>query len=110
MEKDEGDPGLVRGFGCGARLRQAQVVELSNRGVSRRPKLAIDGRIRTAYELGRLSLGLGEHLLPPGPEVPAGGSAAERTLEGVAVRADEARQGEGGHDRATLAPANNLSV
>ena len=73
---------------------EPEVVELANRGVSRRPQLAIDGRVRTAYELGRLPLGLGEHLLPPGPEVPARGSAAERPLERVAVRADEARQGE----------------
>ena len=91
MEQDELDSRLRGSLGGRARLLEPEIVELANRGVARRAQFAVDVRVARP-DVGRgLTPGELEHRLAPGPEVAALRSPAQRTLERVAVRVDEAR-------------------
>ena len=70
----------------------AHVVELADRGEAGRTHLAIDVGVQAADPLGRQPLRLGVHAVAPRPEVAAFDPAAQRALERVAVRVDEAGQ------------------
>jgi len=59
--------------------------------------------------LGRLLVREPEHRVAPGPEVAPLGAAAERSLEGVAVRVDEAGDREPVRHVATLSASPHLS-
>ena len=74
--------------------RPAEIVELSDRRVARGALLAIDGFVRHAHGLWRLERCLGEHGVPPGPEVGAGRASPQSPLEAVRMGVDEARQGQ----------------
>ena len=50
--------------------------------------------VLVAHELGRLTVGLGEHRLAPRPEVASCRAPPQRPLERVAVRVHEARESE----------------
>src|SRR5262249_27999995 len=95
-QQDEDDPGLLRGIGRCERFVEAEVVELADGRVARGPQLAVDGCVPGGDGLGGLALRLGEHALPPAPEVVPCSGAAQRALEGVRVRVDEPGQGEHG--------------
>ena len=98
VEEHDLDPDRGAGLDRRASLRNAEVVELADRGVARRAQLAVRLLVRDAHEVGGLPLGLREHRLAPGPEVAARGATAKRALERVAVSVDEAGQREcGGH-------------
>ena len=90
VQQNEGDVGRVGGFRGGERLHEAEVVELADGGVAGGAHLAVDLLVRCSDPLGILLIREGEHRVAPGPEVAALGAAAERALEGVAVRVDEA--------------------
>ena len=106
-QDDELDPGLDGGLDRRARLGEAEVVELADRGVTAVAHLDVRGRVELADARRRLALRLGEHQLPPRPEVAAAGPAAKGPLEGVAVRVDEARQRERlGHVGEPRSPAS----
>jgi len=100
-QHDDANVRLFRGLDRGERFVEAEVVELADCGVSRRPQLAIHLGVLPAHELRRLALGLGEHELPPGPEISGAlPLAAQGPLEPVAVGIHESRQAEGlGHGR-----------
>ena len=76
-EEHELDPRLAGGRrGRLARLVEAEVVELADRGVAGAAHLGVGGRVELAHGRGRLPFRLGEHQLPPGPEVAAARAAA----------------------------------
>ena len=103
VEEDEGDSRGCRGLGCCERLLKAEVVELADRGVAGGTHLPVHLLVVDADALGRLALGELEHRVAPRPEVAAAlGSAPERTLEGVAMRVDEAGDREPVRHVATL--------
>ena len=108
VEEDEGDSGGCRGLGCCERLLEAEVVELADRGVARAAHLAVHLLVVDADALGRLPVRELEHRVAPGPEVAALGAAAERALEGVAVRVDEAGDREPVRHVATLSASRHL--
>jgi hypothetical protein len=75
-QEHELDPGLGGRLGSGARLVEPEVVELPDRGVAGRDHLPVGRRVERA-DAGRcLLFRLGEHRLPPRPEVAAPGAAA----------------------------------
>src|SRR5581483_4311893 len=88
------DARLARRLDGGVRLREAEVVELADRRVAGGEHLAVGLRVDGADGLRRLACRLLEHRLAPRPEVAALGAPAERALEGVRVRVDEAGEGE----------------
>ena len=108
VEQHERDAGLGGRLGRRERLGGAEVVELADRRVARR-RASRGRRRRSALrtESGRRAVGLLEHPVAPRPEVGAGGAAAQRPLEGVAVAVDEAGEGKSrrGHVPTTLPPA-----
>ena len=93
-EEHELDPGLRGRLDRRPRLRQAEVVELAHGRVPGRAQLAVDGRVLPADRVGRLPRRLEQHRLAPRPEVAALGASAQRALERVRVRVDEAGEGE----------------
>ena len=103
VQHDELDSRGRRGFLGGERLGETEVVKLPDRGVACGPHLSVRALVRATDEVRRLQFRLGEHVLAPRPEVSSGRTAAQRSLEGVAVRVDETRQTQGlAHDGATL--------
>jgi hypothetical protein len=94
VKEHELDPCCGSRFSGGVRLRDPEVVELSDGRIPRREHLSVRGLVGGADELGCLPLGLREHRLAPGPEVAACGTPAQAALEGVAVRVHEARKSE----------------
>ena len=102
VEEDEGDAGCVGSLRGRERLLEAEVVELADRGVAGGEHLAVDLLVLGADALGALLVGEREHRVAPGPEVAALGAPAERSLEGVAVRVDEAGDREPLRHEATL--------
>ena len=97
-QNDDSNVRLFRSVDCRQRFVEAEIVELADRGVSRRPQLAIDLDVLPAHELRRLAFGLGKHELPPGPEIP--GALPFAAQGAVAVGIDKSRQAEGlGHGR-----------
>src|SRR5262249_38286706 len=92
VEEDEpdarvgGSVGDRRSDGC------AEVVELGDSAVARRPHLPVCIRVQPTRELGCLAARLLEHALAPGPEIASCGATAERPLERVAVGVDDPRQ------------------
>ena len=102
VEEDERDAGGFRGLGRSECLLEAEVVELADRGVAGAAHLAVHLLVVDADALGRLPVRELEHRVAPGPEVAALGAAAERPLEGVAVRVDEAGDREPVRHVATL--------
>ena len=109
VEQDERDPGGSRGLGRSECLLEAEVVELADRGVARAAHLAVNLLVVDADALRRLLVRELEHRVAPGPEVAALGAAAERSLEGVAVRVDEAGDREPVRHVATLSASPHLS-
>ena len=86
-------------------------MELPDRGVPGGTQLPVDEGVLTADELGSLAFRLGQHELAPAPEVRTARSAAERALEGMAVRVHESRQAEGlGHGRILSTPMATRAV
>src|SRR5262245_65970284 len=102
VEEDERDVGGFCGFGGGQRLLEPEVVELADGGVAGGEHLPVPLLVVGAGGFRRLSVGQVEHRVAPGPEVAALGAAAERPLEGVAVRVDEAGDREPVRHGATL--------
>jgi CDP-diacylglycerol---glycerol-3-phosphate 3-phosphatidyltransferase len=100
-EQDDGeDSGLLGRLRGRDGLFEAEIVELPDRGEAGGTKLPVDVDVLTPHAFGRLVLGLGQHQLPPGPEVPAARPAAQRPLEGMAMGIDETREAEAlGHGR-----------
>ncbi len=92
VQDDELDAGLGGPLGEGARLLEAEVVELPDRREPRGAHLPVGRRVERADALRGLVFRLGQHPVPPGPEVTSCGPTAERALEGVAVSVDEALQ------------------
>ncbi len=90
VEEDEGDSGSVGRLGGCECLLEAEVVELTDRRVAGGEHLAVDLLVLGANSLRALLVGERQHRVAPGPEVAALGAAAERALEGMAVRVDEA--------------------
>src|SRR4029079_1493170 len=90
VKEDEGDARGIGRFRRGERLLEPEVVELADRGVAGGEHLAVDLLVAGADALGRLPVGELEHRVAPGPEVAALGVAPERSLEGAALRVDEA--------------------
>ena len=93
-EEHELDARFGGGLRGRSRLVDAEVVELADRGVARVGHLGVRDRVELAHRGRRLPLRLGEHQLPPRPEVAAAGTASQCALKRVAVRVDESRQGE----------------
>jgi hypothetical protein len=85
---------LRRVDGC-ERLVEPEVVELADRGVAGGAHLGVDARVCRPHRRRRLALRLREHDLSPGPEVPPFGAAAKRSLKGMRMGVDEARQCQG---------------
>ena len=100
VKEHERDAGLAGRLGRRAGFGRTEVVELADRRVAGREHLAVGGGVGGPDEIRSLALGLREHAVAPGPEVATGGTAAQRTLERMAVRVDEAGQPQRGvHDR-----------
>ncbi len=91
VKEDKLDSRLGRSVGRGMGLREPEVVELADGGVPGRAQLAIDLRIARSHPFRGLTLCELEHRLAPRPEIGAFGPPAQRPLERVAVRVDEAR-------------------
>ena len=85
VEHDELDAHLVRGLRSRPCLLEPQVVELAHRRVPGPTHLGEDSGVIGA-DAGREL----EHRVPPSPEVRSFDPAAQRPLESVAVRIDEA--------------------
>jgi CDP-diacylglycerol--glycerol-3-phosphate 3-phosphatidyltransferase len=94
VEHHELDPGGGRSLRRCVSLGQAEIVELSDGRVARGALLAIDAFVRLAYRLRRLVRCLGEHGVPPCPEVGAGCASPQSPLEAVRMGVDEAWQGQ----------------
>ncbi len=90
VKEDELDSRLGRSLGRGMPLREPEVVELADGGVPGRAQLAIDLRIARSHPFRGLTAGELEHRLAPRPEIGAFGPSAQRPLERVAMRVDEA--------------------
>ena len=71
VEEDECDPGCVGGLSRGESLLEAEVVELADCCVARRPHLAVDLLVVGTDPVGALLVGEVEHRVAPGPEVAA---------------------------------------
>ncbi len=82
-------------LGGGARLVEAEVVELADGGVAGATHLPVDLDVARPDVSRGLTPSEVQHRLPPRPEVAALGAAPERALERVAVRVHEAGQREG---------------
>ena len=95
VEEHELDAGLGGRLRRRPRFGTPQVMELAHGRVPRRAHLAIDVRVVLPDTFRGLTPGQLQHRLAPLPEVAALRAAAQRALEGVAVRVDEAGQGEG---------------
>ncbi len=91
VKEGELDSRLGRSLGRSMRLREPEVVELADGGVPGRAQLAIDRRITRSHPFRGLTPRELEHRLAPRPEIGAFGPPAQRPLERVAVRVDEAR-------------------
>jgi len=99
-EEHDPDPGLLRRLHGRERLLETEVVELADRRVPRGVQLTVDLGVLAPDELRRLALRLGQHHLPPAPEVGPARAAAQGPLKGVAMGIHESRQAEGlGHGR-----------
>ena len=90
VEAREADPRLLGRLRRGEGGVEPEVVELADGRVAGGPHLAVRADVEVAHRGRRVPLRLLEHPVAPGPEVAAGGSSAERALERVAVRVDEA--------------------
>jgi len=91
-------------------LRRSEVVELADGRVAGGAHLAVGLLVLLADRVDGLLRRELEHQLAPGPEVAALGTAAQRPLEGVAVRVHEARQRQCVGHRATLSNASGTSI
>ena len=93
-QKDELDAGIGCSVAGADGFREPEVVELPDRRVAGTEQLAVRDGVLAAHALGRLLLRQSEHRVAPRPEVPPAAAAAQRTLERVRVRVDEARKRE----------------
>src|SRR5215210_6453925 len=101
VEEDELDSRRVGGLGDREGLLEPEVVELADGGPAVREHLAVHALVALAHARGGLASSELEHRLAPAPEVAASRRAAERSLERVTVRVDEARQGQALRHRPT---------
>ncbi len=107
----DADSGLRRRLDGRQRLLEAEIVEFADGGVTGRAELAIDLGVLAPHELGRLPFRLGQHRLPPGPEIASPDTAAQGPLKGMAVGIDESREAEGlGHGRILSTPMATRAV
>jgi hypothetical protein len=99
VETDERDARLLGSGRGGARLREAEVVELADGGVPRRGQLPVDVDVLAPDLLDQERFGEPDHLVAPGPEVAAARAPAQGVLERVRVRVDEPRDRHRRHRR-----------
>ncbi len=90
VDADEPDARLLCRFRCRERGLEAEVVELPDRREARGAHLPVGRCVERPDALRGLALRIGQHPVPPGPEVTSCGATAKRPLEGVAVSVDEA--------------------
>ena len=110
-QHDNPDAGLFGRLDRRQRFGEPEVVELPDRRVAGAAQLPVDLDVLPADELGCLALGLGQHQLPPGPEIAARAGTSQGALEGVRVGVDESRQAEAlGHGRILSTPMASRAV
>ncbi|MDX6568127.1 MAG: hypothetical protein QOH15_705, partial [Gaiellales bacterium] len=92
VEQDDLELRLRSRLGRRMSLCKAEIVELADSGVAGVSKLPVDPGIALSDESWCLTPGQVQHGLAPTPEVGALGPAAQRPLEGMAVRVDKPRE------------------
>jgi CDP-diacylglycerol--glycerol-3-phosphate 3-phosphatidyltransferase len=114
VRREEHDDPDLRLLGCldgHERLLEPEVVEFAHGRVAGPPQLTVDLDVLSTNKFWGLALRLGQHQLPPGPEVPAAGPPPQGALEGVAVGIDESREAEAlGHGRILSTPMATRAV
>ena len=90
IEQHEADTGGLGRLRRSERLVEAEIVELAHSGIARGAHLSVGDLVLAADGFRRLLLGVGDHAVPPAPEVRAFLVPAKHTLERVAVSVDEA--------------------
>ena len=103
-EQHELDPGRLRGLDRGGRLRPPDVVKLADGRIPRRAHLAVRALVRRSDLRRGECFRLGDHRLPPGPEVVPLDATPQRALEGVAVHIHEAEKRHVAHAVKTRCP------